>query len=305
MFISLTYYNKNKNITYLEKRYEQKLIKRFTGGKKTVEELGKKCVGAGCPSTRPFYSNKGIESNSPKVAEAVTNTIKQTPINNKEPTQSIQKTMDMGPLPHNFQVNPLTKQAENLVGNPYLDKLNQKLPLETEKRSQKEEAERVLETTTSEKYTVDNEITYDLENPPAISPKIVVNNPEKIIHQEYSDNLKIFEALFDTKNLHKDDPEIKELIKKLGDFDLIRIDEYGVNLVKKFYKILGTKEIPQGSVYIGTLQNEQTVYEIYTLEIDKKVTVIASQIQKHAVISFKINENQKLIIAYLTSDKTD
>ena len=54
-----------------------------------------------------------------------------------------------------------------------------------------------------------------------------------------------------------------------------------------------------------SFKTSELKFEICKLVINTENTMVASGIQIHAVVTIPLNDNKKIIIGFLTSDKTD
>jgi len=335
MFISLIYDKKNKNITYLTKPFEQKITKRFTGSKKAVEELGKKCIGAGCPSTRPFMTyahtpkkeishnvlQRSSNDNSSEVKSDVT---EQTPLKGKF-------------LAHNYVAAPLTKEAENMPkaavanipGESCKEKLDKKLPLNYDQMKTEEQAEtpvKVLEEQTENATKIakqdNNNVAKNFEveeltvenYTKVLGEFVAVIKFNKIYHEDDADSLKPstvkhqkFYELFNTSKFNKEDPESLAILKNLENYGFITYDQ--ANYIKVTEKLYTNnsykKQLETIQIDIDSLKDSELTLEICILVINIENTVIASGIQKHAVVTIPLSDDKKIIMGFLTSDKTD
>lgn len=114
-----------------------------------------------------------------------------------------------------------------------------------------------------------------------------------------------FSAIFYTTNLRKTDPESIALLEKLEKYGFITQDGEDIKVTGKLYKNQEKKHVESIKFDIDSFKNSELNFEICKLVINTENTMVASGIQKHAVVTIPLNDNKKIIIGFLTSDKTD
>lgn len=333
MITNLNFTHK-KSITKITKKCEIIINKRFTGSKKFLEEINQKCIGIDCSNTRPFFPQKF--NNKPNTT-IVSNNVSEIKTNAVETLKTKSK---IEPLSHNFDPTPLTTKANNIKQitsntvpeESFKDKLERVLPLENRTcKSNHEGAKKTYNVFEEKKPQNMTEIVQHESINPIEDVTLTVDIYEvarenynnvlehlngifdvnKKLNSENVDSLKPskitnFSEIFATNLLNNTVPESQVILKNLEMHGFITYDDYGyIKVTEKLYKNQDNKQLETMKIDLDILKQCEFEFEICTLIINEKTTVVASGIQKHAVITITLNNDYKIIMGFLTSDKTD